>query len=159
MEFARDNLHDKYTSRISALLAKALCWAPDERPSLETWTFCLYFSCGCISRNPQLPSHVLTTCFTLKQLRLPVLNEMHTNSYTGPRLKTFYEAIQVKFYIKSKLAKCRITYLQLCIFQKLIAIQLKAMIFLLFLACCTKKIIKIEIIVLLWQHEPAFSVD
>jgi hypothetical protein len=24
--------------------------------------------------------------FTLKQLRLPVLNEMHTNSYTGPRL-------------------------------------------------------------------------
>jgi hypothetical protein len=25
--------------------------------------------------------------FTLKQLRLPVLNEAHTNSYTGPRLK------------------------------------------------------------------------
>ena len=24
--------------------------------------------------------------FTLKQLRLPVLNEMHTNSCTGPRL-------------------------------------------------------------------------
>jgi hypothetical protein len=24
--------------------------------------------------------------FTLKQLRLPVLNETHTNSYTGPRL-------------------------------------------------------------------------
>ena len=24
--------------------------------------------------------------FTLKQLRLPVLNESHTNSYTGPRL-------------------------------------------------------------------------
>ena len=24
--------------------------------------------------------------FTLKQLRLLVLNEMHTNSYTGPRL-------------------------------------------------------------------------
>jgi hypothetical protein len=24
--------------------------------------------------------------FTLKQLKLPVLNEMHTNSYTGPRL-------------------------------------------------------------------------
>ncbi len=24
--------------------------------------------------------------FTLKQLRLSVLNEMHTNSYTGPRL-------------------------------------------------------------------------
>ena len=24
--------------------------------------------------------------FTLKQLRLPVLNEMHKNSYTGPRL-------------------------------------------------------------------------
>ena len=24
--------------------------------------------------------------FTLEQLRLPVLNEMHTNSYTGPRL-------------------------------------------------------------------------
>ena len=23
--------------------------------------------------------------FTLKQLRLPVLNEMNTNSYTGPR--------------------------------------------------------------------------
>jgi hypothetical protein len=26
--------------------------------------------------------------FTLKQLRLPVLNESHTNSYTGPRLKS-----------------------------------------------------------------------
>jgi hypothetical protein len=26
--------------------------------------------------------------FTLKQLRLPVLNETHTNSYTGPRLST-----------------------------------------------------------------------
>ena len=38
-------------------------------------------------------------------------------------------------------------------------VNLKAIIFLLFLACCTKKIIKIEIIVLLWQHEPAFSVD
>jgi hypothetical protein len=24
--------------------------------------------------------------FTLKQLRLPALNELHTNSYTGPRL-------------------------------------------------------------------------
>ena len=24
--------------------------------------------------------------FTLKQLRLPVVNESHTNSYTGPRL-------------------------------------------------------------------------
>jgi hypothetical protein len=24
--------------------------------------------------------------FALKQLRLPVLNEMHTDSYTGPRL-------------------------------------------------------------------------
>jgi hypothetical protein len=24
--------------------------------------------------------------FTLKQLRLPVVNETHTNSYTGPRL-------------------------------------------------------------------------
>ena len=27
--------------------------------------------------------------FTLKQLRLPVLNEMHTNSCTGPRLLWF----------------------------------------------------------------------
>ena len=25
--------------------------------------------------------------FTLKQLRLPVLNETHTNIYTGPRLR------------------------------------------------------------------------
>ena len=28
--------------------------------------------------------------FTLKQLRLSVLNEMHTNSYTGPGLDTVY---------------------------------------------------------------------
>ena len=28
--------------------------------------------------------------FTLKQLRLPVVNETHTNSYTGPRLKQIY---------------------------------------------------------------------
>jgi hypothetical protein len=28
--------------------------------------------------------------FTLKQLRLPVLNESHTNSYTGPRLFANY---------------------------------------------------------------------
>ena len=27
--------------------------------------------------------------FTLKQLRLSVVSEMHTNSYTGPRLKRF----------------------------------------------------------------------
>ena len=29
--------------------------------------------------------------FSLKQLRLPVLNEMHTNSCTGPRLYTVYQ--------------------------------------------------------------------
>ena len=28
--------------------------------------------------------------FTLKQLRLPVLNEMHTNSCTGPRLLAIF---------------------------------------------------------------------
>ena len=32
--------------------------------------------------------------FTLKQLILPVLYEMHTNSYTGPRLK---RSIKIKF--------------------------------------------------------------
>ena len=34
--------------------------------------------------------------FTLKQLRLPVLNEMYTNSYTGPRLITVVVEMDVK---------------------------------------------------------------
>ena len=35
--------------------------------------------------------------------------------------KTFYEAFQVKFYIKSKLTKCKIIYLQY-IFRKFIVV-------------------------------------
>ena len=34
--------------------------------------------------------------FTLKQLRLLVLNEMHANSYTGPRLNTNVDKISIK---------------------------------------------------------------
>ena len=47
--------------------------------------------------------------FTLKQLRLPVLNETHTNSYTGPRLLAKMQpfalvslVIRVKFCVKVK---------------------------------------------------------
>ena len=41
------------------------------RPGFSLWHTC----------HVARPGH-----FTLKQLRLPVLNEMHTNSCTGPRL-------------------------------------------------------------------------
>ena len=34
--------------------------------------------------------------FTLKQLRLPVLNETHTNIYTGPRLIVKIEQLATK---------------------------------------------------------------
>ena len=34
---------------------------------------------------------------TLKQLRLSLLNEMHTNSYTGPRL-IGYDVVYIKDY-------------------------------------------------------------
>ena len=40
-------------------------------------------------------SHTCHGHFTLKQLRLPILNEMHTNSCTGPRLL----AITFSFYV------------------------------------------------------------
>ena len=38
--------------------------------------------------------------FTLKQLRLPVVNETHTNSYTGPRLNLVFEIFICNFYLK-----------------------------------------------------------
>jgi hypothetical protein len=46
--------------------------------------------------------------FTRKQLRLPVLNETHTNSYTGPRLfldlAHLFKTILRTFYPKFLLA-------------------------------------------------------
>ena len=41
---------------------------------------------------------LLTGQLTLKQLRLSVLNEMHTNSYSGPSL--------VKMFVRVKTIKC-----------------------------------------------------
>ena len=39
--------------------------------------------------------------FTLKQLRLPVLNEMHTNSCTGPRLNGLVTSFTKVHYLAS----------------------------------------------------------
>ena len=39
--------------------------------------------------------------FTLKQLRLPVVNESHTNSYTGPRLSYL-----AGIFLLSKVVNC-----------------------------------------------------
>ena len=47
----------------------------DFRPGFRFWHICH------VDRHVDRHGH-----FTLKQLRLPVLNETHTNSYTGPRL-------------------------------------------------------------------------
>ena len=45
--------------------------------------------------------HVRHGHFTLKQLRLPVLNEMHTNSCTGPRLTVQNnEILWIVFFFK-----------------------------------------------------------
>jgi hypothetical protein len=39
--------------------------------------------------------------FTLKQLRLPVLNETHTNIYTGPRLSSVLKSVHVSSIVCS----------------------------------------------------------
>jgi hypothetical protein len=58
---------------------------------LELCRYCLFragsFS-GLSSRIQVLAHMPCCRHFTLKPLRLPVLNETHTNSYTGPRLDT-----------------------------------------------------------------------
>jgi hypothetical protein len=38
--------------------------------------------------------------FTLKQLRLPVVNETHTNSYTGPRLTVEWSCIDGNYRVE-----------------------------------------------------------
>ena len=39
--------------------------------------------------------------FTLKQLRLPVLNDMHTNSCTGPKLVMFFAIFTEIYHLKT----------------------------------------------------------
>ena len=43
--------------------------------------------------------------FTLKQLRLPVVNETHTNSYTGPRLFAYSINTSTMFHVCKKSGK------------------------------------------------------
>ena len=45
---------------------------------------------------------------TLKQLRLSVLNEMHTNSNTGPRLIPRYVDFSALYYVVNIYASCQI---------------------------------------------------
>ena len=45
---------------------------------------------------------------TLKQLRLSVLNEMHTNSYTGPRLKWVFSSIIFVSKFAKDLQPCKL---------------------------------------------------
>jgi hypothetical protein len=56
----------------------------------------------------------------------------------------FHEAFQVKFYIKSKLTKCKIIYLQ-CIFRKFIVVWLKVRIFQLYFVVLYKNMKKFKI--------------
>jgi hypothetical protein len=59
--------------------------------------------------------------------------------------KTFYEAFQVKFYIKSKLTKCKIIYTYSIYFGNLLLYIVKSTNLSTILQFCTKNMKKIKI--------------